>query len=202
MDAPPPLSMTAAPAIPMRRKTRWWIPVVIIAVVVLAIPAVLFAIGTPVYMRAMTNAKREAAITFARQVEQSVRFHQTDHSSLPVPSSSTPVPGDSHFTTDTPDGIDVINQLIGHNPRKVKYLAINEAKHKKGGATYDPGGIRVTAVFDFWGNPYVMILDTDYDGSVTVPLSTPITLTGKHCAVYSAGPDGILGTADDIKTWP
>jgi hypothetical protein len=174
-------------------------------VLLLAITVWLVASGTPIYFKAFSAAKREAAIVFALQIEQSVNSYYTDNAVLPHPPRTGPTIGDTLFITDTPAGLAPINALAGHHsiisPRGVRYLNPKEARGKRDGATYDPSHSWITGLHDPWGNPYQVVLDTDHDGIIVVPLKTPVLLKGRRAAVYSAGPDGILETNDDIKSW-
>jgi general secretion pathway protein G len=78
------------------------------------------------------------------------------------------------------------------NPREQEYMDFHKA---------------VTEYLDPWDNPYRIILDDEggagYDGVINVP-----TLGGggtedvrQSVAVYSIGPDGEVGTADDVCSW-
>ncbi len=77
------------------------------------------------------------------------------------------------------------------NPREQEYMDFHKA---------------VTEFLDPWKNPYRIILDEGrggYDGIISVP-----TLGGggteevrQSVAVYSIGPDGEEGTADDVCSW-
>jgi len=58
---------------------------------------------------------------------------------------------------------------------------------------------------DSWGGIFQVILDNGrgrdskgYDGQITVPDGTTIQ---RSVAVWSKGPDGVDGTADDIRNW-
>lgn len=200
MNGPPELPVDVPPAIPRRPKFRWWVPVVIIIAGIL-----LIASSTPVYLKALSAAKREATIVFARLIEQSVNSYYTDNGVLPLPPPTGPTKGDTLFITDTPAGLVPINALAGHlsaiSPRGIRYLNPKEARGKRDGATYHPSRSWIIGLHDPWGNPYQVVLDTDYDEIIVVPLKTPVLLKGKRAAVYSAGPDGILETNDDIKSW-
>ena len=54
-------------------------------------------------------------------------------------------------------------------------------------------------LFDRWGNHYQVIFDTDGDGHIDDPITgLPVP---ESVLVWSAGADGKLGTADDVKSW-
>ena len=64
-------------------------------------------------------------------------------------------------------------------------------------------------LYDPWGGPYNVILDTDYDERITVQpsgASSSKTLNGRRVAVWSDGSDAAEGSGDeditdDVTTW-
>lgn len=76
-----------------------------------------------------------------------------------------------------------LGPLTGTNPRSMIFLQLHSD-----GNFEDP-----------WGNDYVITLDTDYDGQITVGSST---IYGS-CAIYSYGPDksNNTGGGDDVTSW-
>ncbi|MDP4719761.1 MAG: hypothetical protein NWR51_02310 [Akkermansiaceae bacterium] len=57
-------------------------------------------------------------------------------------------------------------------------------------------------LYDEWGNPFTVFLDTDADGVLDLKLDMRETrLEGRKVAAVSPGKDGKLGTADDVRTW-
>jgi prepilin-type N-terminal cleavage/methylation domain-containing protein len=174
--------------------------------VVIAIIAVLAGVGTPVYMKTLNNAKKEAATVFARQIEQSVSSFYTDQQVMPAPAGVQSVEGGTKFVTDSVEGLKVVNILAGLeeevNTRRVKYLTPKEAKAKKDGAVYNKNGTEIIGLFDPWGNPYTIVLDTNYEERIRVkPGKVETRLNGRRAAVYSPGQDKKYGTGDDVKTW-
>jgi hypothetical protein len=205
MNTPPELPASEPPVVPARRKFRWWIPVVTIILFFVANYALTLI---AVLINPPQTEWQYSATVFARQIEQAVNSFYTDNQTMPAPENTAATKGGNLFKTDSPEGLEVVNILAGSgppkaNPRQIKYLIPRKANsEKKNGAIHDPGGSRITGLYDPWGNPYLIILDTNYEERVVVPLKAPVTLNGRHAAVYSAGPDGILETKDDIKTWP
>lgn len=174
--------------------------------VVIAIIAVLAGIGTPVFIKAQNNAKKEASIAFAQQVVSAVNSFYNDYSVMPVPQGGQAVEGGAKFSTDSGDGLKVVNILAGLedevNNRKVKYITPKEGKAKKNGAIYNKAATEITGLYDPFGNPYFIVLDTNYEERIKVqPGKVETTLNGRRAAVYSAGQDKKLGTPDDVKTW-
>lgn len=117
---------------------------------------------------------------------------------------------DSKITTDSPAGIQLLHILLGiepagENPQNtshVKFLSVKEGKEKRDGLIYAADGRSVEGLYDSWGNPYTVEIDTDYNEILEFKRgSRTETLKGRRVAVHSPGPDGIHGTRDDITTW-
>jgi len=104
---------------------------------------------------------------------------------------------------------DLLRILMGEalgefNPRKITYIEPPPAKDGKLGLTDD------NRVLDAWGNPYIIMLDTNHDGRLTNPdfkntdpeirKDAPAELPF-GVIVYSRGEDGIEGTKDDVVSW-
>lgn len=97
----------------------------------------------------------------------------------------------------------LLDALLGKddelNPQKIEF--------------YDPSDISEqsgeTQLLDPWGNPYVVVIDTDNDGRVANPEWDPKGIPGHYpemfklnVIVYSGGPDGNLETwKDNACSW-
>lgn len=185
---------------PARRRPKRWI--LILGGFLIFLISCAFYFGPPIFLEAKSEGKRGAGVAYANQIGSAVTSYYYDNNTLPVPATTKATPGGTVFSTDSPEGLEVVNQLAGHNPRGVKYLIPKEAKEKKDGAVYDASGSRITGLYDPWGNPYMIALDTNYEEKITIPFKIPVFINGKRCSVYSAGQDGVFETKDDIKTWP
>jgi prepilin-type N-terminal cleavage/methylation domain-containing protein len=174
--------------------------------VVIAIIAVLASAGFGVGMKVQNTARKQVAESAARNVVHAVNSFYADYSAMPVPTGTASTQGGTTFGTGSGDGLKILDILLGQedeiNTRKVKYLDVPEAKGKKAGIVFSRSGKEVTGLYDPWGNPYSIVLDTDYAERLEFkPGKATVTLNGRRCAVYSAGQDKKLGTADDVKTW-
>ena len=99
------------------------------------------------------------------------------------------------------------------NPKGIKFIDLAEARGGKFG--YIPaGGDLPSQVVDLWGQPYVILLDTDGDEQIRNPDTTnadPAVSRNSHSpppeflpvnvAVFSLGRDKIEGTGDDVVSW-
>lgn len=119
--------------------------------------------------------------------------------------SKLPDAGANDFKTDDPAGLKLLEMLLGPaNPRHVPFLIVEIGKHRmKGGLIYGSGsGGSIVGLYDAWGNPLRVMLDDDYDGVIRfIYGGKPEAVHGKLVLVASKGPDGIEGTADDVKSW-
>ncbi|WAC19666.1 prepilin-type N-terminal cleavage/methylation domain-containing protein [Luteolibacter sp. SL250] len=175
--------------------------------VVIAIIAVLASAGFGVGMKVQNTARKQVAESAARNVVHAVNSFYADYSAMPVPTGTASTQGGTTFGTESGDGLKILDILLGLedeiNTKKVKYLDVPEAKSKKkGGLVFNKSGKEVSGMFDPWGNPFFIVLDTDYAERLEFkPSKKQETLNGRRCAVYSAGQDKKIGTADDVKTW-
>lgn len=119
--------------------------------------------------------------------------------------SKLPEPGGNDFNTEDPAGRTFLDMLLGPgNPRGIPFLVVEMGKtRKKGGLIRGSGsGGSVVGLFDAWGNPFRVLLDDDYDGVIRFTYGgKPEVVRGRHVLVASKGPDGVEGTADDLKSW-
>jgi len=173
--------------------------------VVIAIIAVLASVAFVAGTRALNNAKKAKGQAVAFSIISAVDSFQSENGAMPVPAGNSGKEGGSLFRTDSGDGVKILNILLGKedevNVRKVAFLKTKEGKAKKDGLIYNSQSTAVTGLYDPFGNPYYLVLDTNYEERIKVqPANTETTLNRK-AAVYSAGADKKLGTPDDVKTW-
>lgn len=119
--------------------------------------------------------------------------------------SKLPEPGANDFSTEDPAGRKLLDMLLGPgNPRGIPFLTVEIGKHRrKGGLIHESGmSSPVVGLYDAWGNPFRVILDDDYDEVIRFTYGgKPEVVRGEQVLVASKGPDGIEGTADDVKSW-
>jgi prepilin-type N-terminal cleavage/methylation domain-containing protein len=176
--------------------------------VVIAIIAVLAGAGFAAGNAAIQKAKRTTALSTATALESAINNFFIEYGTMPL----SPVPTTA-VSTNTGEGLKLIQTLLGIetastplNSRAIKFLSVKEGKANKGGLIYNTAGTTVTGLFDPWGGPFHVILDDDYDESVTpTPAAGPRPkLNGRRSAVWSNGADGVQGggaASDDVKTW-
>jgi len=170
--------------------------------VVIAIIVVLAAAGFGAGIVAMNRANTIRSVASARAVESAINNFYTEYGSLPdVP---------NRVRTDTGEGVRLLNILLGleetsgkmQNTRMIKMLSAVETKTKSKGLLYSSNGRSAEGLYDSWGSPFTIELDTNYEERLRFTAgSKTVQLNGRRVAVYSPGADLKLGTADDVKTW-
>lgn len=170
--------------------------------VVIAIIVVLAAAGFSAGIVAMNHAKKVASVATAKSLEQAVNNFYTEYGSLP----------DVNYRvrTDSGDGVRLLNILLGleetssriQNTRMIKLLSVVETKTKTKGLLYTANGRAAEGLYDSWGSPFTVELDTNYEERLRFSIGGKnVQLNGRRVAVYSPGADKKLGTSDDVKTW-
>jgi type II secretory pathway pseudopilin PulG len=152
--------------------------------------------------RSLTVCKRTSQLVMATAVESAIHNFFTDYGKLPAAGAKV--------TTDTPDGIRLLQVLLGteaagdgsQNPRSIKFLAVKSGEDKRNGLVYAADGKSLEGLFDSWGNPYTVEIDADYNELLEFQIgSKTVKLKGRSVAVHSPGPDRKPGTSDDVTTW-
>lgn len=173
----------------------------------IAIIAVLAAAGFAGGNAAMQKARKVTAQAAATSVATAIDQFYAEYSSLPSGS-------DGSLATDSGDGVDVLNILAGledgddiENDRKIRFLSLKEAKSgNRDGVVYGANGNTIEGLYDPWGQPYFIVMDTDYDEKLSVTPGNGIgqvRLNGRRAAVYSLGVNspGDANNSTLVKTW-
>jgi len=170
--------------------------------VVITIIAVLAAMSFAGVQLALRKAKKTESLTMATNLAQAVEQFYSEYNRLPDLQSQ--------FETDAGgDGQRLLEILLGQenpggdmeNSRSIVFLNSKEAKGRKGGVYYG-GGNTVQAMYDSFGNPFQIFLNTEYDDELSFSVGgRQYRLRGKQVAVYSPGGDMEEGNSDDIKTF-
>lgn len=152
--------------------------------------------------RAVTKAKKVTSLATATALESAINTTYNEYGRIPNVGSSV--------TTDSPEGLKLLNILLGIdvksdnslNSRSIKFLTVKEAKNKKNGLIYSADEKSAEGLYDPWGNPYTVVLDTQYKEHLQFTMGKKaIDLKGRRSAAFSPGPDGVLGSSDDVRTW-
>lgn len=167
--------------------------------VVITIIAVLAAMGFAGANAALNKAKKTQALSVCTSLSQGVVSFYDEYGALPDLQGG-------EITTKDGDGVKLVNILMGYdetaNPKKIRFFQGKETTSKKGGIEFT-GTNSVRAVWDPWGKPYRIALDTDYDENIADPFNTSSQVRGARVLVYSFGKndENDKGRGDDVKSW-
>jgi prepilin-type N-terminal cleavage/methylation domain-containing protein len=174
--------------------------------VVISIIVVLAAMSFGAANMAMTKAKKLQTSNDARALKQAIQAFNSEYSRLPDFGAQ----GDE-AQTDGEAGAELLTILLGkeevsdsmQNKKQIAFgnFKINKTK-AKGGLVYSNGGsgARPDGLYDAWGKPFYLKLDTEYDGELEDPFKQG-NIVRDTIIVYSYGADGKVGGGDDIQTW-
>jgi len=190
-----------SPTMPNRKRGFTLIELLVVITIIAVLAGAGFAVGS----RALNNARKVSAQATATSVDQAVNAFFSEYGMFPVASGGS-------REVDTGSNTVFLNALIGQdrdlNPRGIRFLSVKEGKRQgdggRDGLVFGEGGT-ARGLFDPWGNPYTVILDTEYQERLTFTTSDnrPVTLNGRRVAVFSPGvpPGDTATTSDLVKTW-
>ncbi len=168
-------------------------------IIVIGILAVLSSIAYPTYMSISANAQRTAAEKVCVDIATGVeRYAQDNNGALPYDSSMVQPNEEDQIILESAEGKDgrLVEILTNRetdddsrlNTSRDIYLRSDEKQDsaKRDGLYVDEVSNSVN-LYDAWGEPYHIILCEEQEGCMD-PF-TKKRFRGKHCFVYSTGPD-------------
>ncbi len=175
--------------------------------VVITIIGILAALAVPAATGVMRKAKKVKTSAALKDIQLGIKNYQVEYNRYPVRAGST-----SEEPVALSEGSTLLKVLLGKNedklnPREIVYIEPPIAKGGTGGLTGTEGNY---ALVDSWGEPYQVIMDTNYDNKIGNPDSRnedPGVSDGAPpnlpigVAVYSHGEDKKPRTKDDIVSW-
>lgn len=131
-------------------------------------------------------------------LERAVELFENEYQFLPFAASEKVPEKDQTVRSD--DGL--ISVLAGKEDKKnykmVQFIQVQDAKGSDASTYRD--GMHVdgdkAVLYDPWGHLYYIAIDYDYSGEIQHPFEKGEVLRGKKVFVYSAGPDGEVGTKE------
>ncbi len=146
-------------------------------------------------------------------LDTAILTFRDEYGCLPLPSGKEITEGhDIEILTDSPQGAKLLTVLMGLeddspdmlNPKKIRFLDLAEGKSNRDGIIYTSDN-RVQGLYDPWGQPYHILLDTDGDKALdNNPFDTgKQTLSERPVGTFTFGKNrkNDRGGRDDIKSW-
>jgi prepilin-type N-terminal cleavage/methylation domain-containing protein len=164
--------------------------------VVMAIIATLAGLLFPAMRSAMEGAKKAQARTHCTAVAIAVNGYYARYNIYPLGATGTG--GDLKIQGGNRAIIDILRAQgdPSTNPAKEKFISLTPAKND---ARPRNGIDSAGDLYDPWGHPYEILIDSNYDETVADPFSGE-EMDGT-VLVWSVGRDGEAGTDDDVTTW-
>lgn len=192
--------------------------------VVLIIVSILAAMISAAVVSALRGSKRKASEATARTLEAAAERYKNGFAVLP-PTDLSKMFRNTPSPNPTNTGIEALVACLSttrkggpfYQPPSEAKGFVNADGDTVGKVPTDPY-YKTTALLEYadsWGNPFVYVFSKDYASSVQVMLlggakatwKVPLLGTTKSfpnafgCVIVSAGPDGVLGTDDDVKNY-
>jgi len=198
-----PDSIPPYPFIVAKRSFISW-PAFLFLIVFLAIIGIM--IGPFEAMEVLEKSKKLQTANDARGLKQAIQAFNSEY--LRFPEVGTP---GGETRTDGEAGTKLLTILLGkealsdsmQNKKQIAFFNAKVNKSKdRGGLVYQSGGSsgRLEGLYDAWGNPFYLRMDTDRDGQIEDPLKQGAMIRDS-VFVYSYGEDGKPGGGDDVQTW-
>jgi len=181
------------------------IELLVVIAIIMVLAAASFAIGGAM----LNRAKNLKAQNVATAVDQAVNAFYSEYGGFPTRSD------ESTITTGPGDGAEFLNALLGNddvlNPRGMAFLSVIEGRAQgeggMDGLVFSATG-EALGLYDPWGRPYTVELDTAFDGFLEFTPSgidgaSQVRLNGRRVAVYSPGiAEGDQATLKTmVKSW-
>jgi prepilin-type N-terminal cleavage/methylation domain-containing protein len=175
--------------------------------VVITIIAVLAGLAMPAINGAMKNAKKVRTQAALKDLVLGVKNYQVEYNRYPTAGNSK-----SETPMALEQGNQVLQVLLGENPnrmnpRKQAFIEPPMGKNNVGGLVGSSGNY---GLMDFWGQPYYMVMDLNYDNKIANPDArnddqgvargaSPQLPMG--AIAFSYGEDKKENTKDDVVSW-
>ena len=173
------------------------IPLILIVVVALVLPALMS-------VSCGGGRKLVKSKGVCKAFEVAVNNFENEYGYLPYGASMKDPKKDLSFRSDSDFMAVIAGREDAVNFKQIRFFAqpLPKGNHK---SNYQDGmhvdGQNVF-LYDPWGNPYYVIIDYDGDKRIQHPYKKGEVITGKMALIYSAGPDGKIGTKKENRDNP
>lgn len=168
--------------------------------VVVAIIALLAAGSVGAYGKFINSVKEKTSAKYCVEIAGAISSFYSSYDTLPIVNNGSDWEGD----TKDPDLIPVLvasgsDNAKKRNPKSINYLdGFKQAKRGKNAGAWEDGIDYETdptspVVYDTWGFPLQVKMDTDFNSEIENPITTPNAikiLRGKKGIVWSFGRPG------------
>jgi len=188
--------------------------------VVIVIIAILASLAIPTVTLAIAKMHSLQVKSVMHELESAVANYRTEYNRFPMEFTEVGDEDRPSFQTDGSDDMITIltartdsNQRPDLNPKQIPFAHLPLAKNGRFGVV-DPrdNGQAEGAPLelrDLWGQPYHVLFDTNHDNRIKNPDTENGDMIIRHAPpflsasvlIYSAGPDKIPNTRDDITSW-
>ena len=174
--------------------------------IVITIIATLAGLSFGAFAAVQAAAKKTQATAMISGIQNAVANYNNEYGKLPVAKGGksareAPIETEGTFLAILM-GADAGKKF---NPRKIQFLEPKEAKGE-GFNGVVMAGDNPRSLNDPWGNPYVVLMDANYDGKVRNPdedNESDTQFVNQDVIVWSRGPDGDDGAAaaPGVSVW-
>ena len=157
--------------------------------VTIGIIALLAAILLPAINAALVKAEKNRAQVEVVGLSNAIKAYYNEYSRYPLQKDTSK---DLFYGGPANNNYDLIREITTNNSRHISFLEVPDNSMDPSGNFIDP-----------WDQSYGVTMDCNFDNNCdNVQGGNAGTLIrGKGVCVWSAGPDQIKNTGDDIKSW-
>ena len=188
--------------VPVRARKRRWVLLILLLFTVGLMTVIWYLFYLP-QRGVIRQAKERAATKLAVEIAGAVSSFYASYDQLPIDFPNADWVG----TTEGKNGLIAIltgaegpNEKL-RNHKRINYLdGFKQARSDVSGKLVfgidDQTDPLQPAIYDPWGQPFIVIMDTNLDSRIVDPLksSIPFEVRGKKALVYSTGPPNADGT--------
>jgi len=159
--------------------------------VVITIIGILLTILFPAGQSVLTQMRKTQAQRTATELRTAITNYYSEYKRFPALTGGG---GGGDVTVETTASSGLLGKLMGGNTRGILFFSEKKAKAEgKAGLWYQGDDVANASLYDPWGQPFRVTIDSNYDNKISVPHRDGNGGTEtifKGAAVWSTGPDG------------